>query len=374
MPSAGESLRLRRSRWLTLLLIPVLVGCTPAAPAQPTAGTAAAAGQAAKLEDSLVFAGFGGSTHTSLQKCAIDEFQQKYNVRVDYLEGQGGDNVAKAVAQKNNPTIDVLMLQSADLYRAGQQGVLANTDLAAIPNAAFIGDDFGGPPKYGSGVAVALGVNGIEYNTKVFGERGWAPPTSWNDLWDPRFKGHVALLTITVAATQSFIQVISQLNGGTTANVDPAFKRIAELKPNLFAVFSAAAQLDQGFQQDNVWIATGSGSRTLQLKDSGVGVDMVQPSEGTNANVVYVALGKGAPHPNAGLAFMNWLLESKQQTCLPTDVGLGPVRKDVVTPPNLANYMIPLPTTKVIPLDDGEILKQLDAWVLRWNKEIESQQ
>ncbi len=384
---AGSASRRHGSTLASLACLLSTVACTapapaastvPAAPAGPaaagnpsTAAGSTAAGSTA-VEDSMVFAGFGGSTHTSLQKCAIDDFQNQFTTRVDYLEGQGGDNVAKAVAQKNNPTIDVMMLQSADLYRAVQQGVVATVDASSIPNMPDVGDAYGTTPKYDAGIPVALGVNGIEYNTKVFSDHGWSAPTSWNDLWDPRFKGHVALLTITVAATQSFLQVISQINGGTAANVDPAFQKIGELKPALYGIFSTAAQLDQGFQQENVWIADGSGSRTQQLKDSGVPVDLVQPKEGTNANVVYVALVKGAPHPRAGLAFMNWLLNKDQQTCLPTDVGLGPVSKQVVVPDNLARYMAPLPTTTVIPTDDAEIQKQLDAWVLRWNKDIES--
>ena len=37
-------------------------------------------------------------------------------------------------------------------------------------------------------VAVGLVGTGFMYNTKTFKEKGWAPPTSWNDLKDPKFK------------------------------------------------------------------------------------------------------------------------------------------------------------------------------------------
>ena len=29
---------------------------------------------------------------------------------------------------------------------------------------------------------------GLMYNTKVFEEKGWTAPTSWNDLKDPKYK------------------------------------------------------------------------------------------------------------------------------------------------------------------------------------------
>ena len=32
-------------------------------------------------------------------------------------------------------------------------------------------------------------MTGLAYNAKMFKEKGWAAPTSWMDLADPKFKG-----------------------------------------------------------------------------------------------------------------------------------------------------------------------------------------
>ncbi len=42
-------------------------------------------------------------------------------------------------------------------------------------------------------VGIGLVATGLMYNTKVFKEKGWAPPTSWNDLKDPKYKGQLVI-------------------------------------------------------------------------------------------------------------------------------------------------------------------------------------
>jgi putative spermidine/putrescine transport system substrate-binding protein len=38
---------------------------------------------------------------------------------------------------------------------------------------------------------VTMGMTGLAYNKKMFAEKGWAAPTSWMDLADPKYKGKV---------------------------------------------------------------------------------------------------------------------------------------------------------------------------------------
>ena len=48
--------------------------------------------------------------------------------------------------------------------------------------------------------AAGLRMTGLAYNKKMFAEKGWAAPTSWMDLADPKFKGKVADANIAAAA------------------------------------------------------------------------------------------------------------------------------------------------------------------------------
>jgi Bacterial extracellular solute-binding protein len=59
-------------------------------------------------------------------------------------------------------------------------------DLARLPNAIDV------QPRFfveGKGVGFFTYVTGLAYNTEIVK----TPPTSWKDLWDPKYKGKIAI-------------------------------------------------------------------------------------------------------------------------------------------------------------------------------------
>ncbi len=351
------------------LVLSASCATTPAAIASPSATGQVQSGTptaAPKLEDRLVLGAIGGSIQTGLQTCAIDSFEKKTNVRVEYVAAQPAELLAKAVAQKSNPAMDVEWVSSAEQYRGDQQNLFAQLDESAVPNLRNVPAEF---KDVKVGAPFGLSTSGIEYNTQVFKDRNFPAPTSWNDLWDPRFKGHAAIYTISILIGHGFLVTVAELNGGSVSNIDPGFRRISELRPNLYTVVSTAPQLDQLFQQGNVWIAVNSGARTQALKASGVPVEFVQPKEGVIAGHSYFELLKGAPHPNAGAAFIDWILSDDVQSCLAGGIGYAPVVRGAKVPSDLSLYLYP--SGKIVDINWVAVQDQLTAWISRWNKEIE---
>ena len=60
----------------------------------------------------------------------------------------------------------------ADLYRASHRGVVGHLDPATEPNLATVDPRYGKTPKYNSGAVVGTGLDGVEYQTKVFQDHG----------------------------------------------------------------------------------------------------------------------------------------------------------------------------------------------------------
>lgn len=330
--------------------------------------TPTASGTTSSLEDTVVFGGPGGQTQTLFTQCALADFTQKYHVPVKYVAGNGSDLMAKVVVQKSLPTIDVTVATDAEEYIGQKQGVLAQVTTAAIPNLANI------PQALRSDmyrVPFAFSLAGIEYNTKIFKDRNFAAPTSWTDLFDPKFKGHVAINSITVNFTQALLVEFAKENGGSATNIDPGFKRMAALKPNLYAIYPSSTGIDQGFQQGTVWIAVNTGTRVHEAIKAGMPVDFVQPN-GIIRSTIYLASVKGAPHPKAATALMNWMLSKQVQSCLPTVVGDGPAVPNTAVPQDVARFFTVDKSVRVAITDWPAVEQQLPSWVLRWNKEIES--
>ena len=73
------------------------------------------------------------------------------------------------------------------MYQAIQLGFCGKVDglPADLYDAARFKDD--------RAVAIGIVATGLMYNTKVFAEKGWAPPTSWNDLKDPKYQKQLVI-------------------------------------------------------------------------------------------------------------------------------------------------------------------------------------
>ena len=110
-------------------------------------------------------------------------FEAKHGVKVEYVAGNSTDTLAKLQAQKGNQQIDVAIVDDGPMYQAMSLGFCA-------PIQGLAAGDIYDSAKFKDNKAVGIGLvgTGIMYNTKVFKEKGWAAPTSWNDLKDPKFK------------------------------------------------------------------------------------------------------------------------------------------------------------------------------------------
>jgi putative spermidine/putrescine transport system substrate-binding protein len=362
-------LRVPRGKRLTLLIGATAALLTAAVVAPLAVATSSAQ---PKLESSLVFAAPGGTVQTGLQTCAIDGFEKKYGVQVSFQAAQPVQNLALVAAQQSHPTIDVMWTSEAEQYIGTHHGFFAPLSYADVPNSLNVPAATRTKLRYGfdkSGIPLASNIAGIEYNAKLFQSNGWAPPKTWSDLWDPKYKGHVAIYDLPIPFGQAFLDAMGKLNGGNEAHIDPAFARLTALKPSLGLIASAAAQIDQGFQNNSIWIAVNTGSRALALKQSGFPVTFVNPTQGVLRNELFLDVVKNAPHPNAAKAFINWMLSTPIQSCLAAQVGYAPFSTKASVPSDLGLYL-GTKNTKAIPIAWASVEHNLSSWLSRWNKSV----
>src|SRR5712692_6672672 len=141
------------------------------------AGAVARAGAvAAQAQDKTLYvAGYGGSFELTIRKEIVPAFEKKFGAKVDYIAGNSTDTVAKLQAQRGNQQIDVAIIDDGPMYQAIALGFCA-------PIAGLPAQDIVKSARYKDDKAVGIGLvaTGFMYNTKYFGEKGWAAPTSWN--------------------------------------------------------------------------------------------------------------------------------------------------------------------------------------------------
>ncbi len=147
----------------------------------------------------------------------IPDFEKKHGVKVEYVAGNSTDTLAKLQAQKGNQQIDVAIVDDGPMYQAIQLGFCGKIDglpAADLYDAARFKDD--------KAVAIGLVGTGIMYNTKVFAEKGWPAPTSWNDLKDPKFKKLVVIPPINNTYGLYTLMMFAKMNGAARRTSSPA--------------------------------------------------------------------------------------------------------------------------------------------------------
>lgn len=292
-------------------------------------------GQVANAADKeLVFAGFGGSLQKALQATVIPAFEKKFGARVIYVTGTSNQILAKVRAQKAAPQIDVIWANDTTQFQGKSEKLFAKLDPAKVTNLADV-YDFARDPD-GIGVAMGIQAVGLEYNKAKFKEMNWPAPTSWLDLWDPKYKGHVMAYNMPIGYANMVLVEIAKLTGGSAENLQPAWDKFKELVPNALALVEPPAQVDAQFMNNSAWIAFNGSARIHDLAARGVPVAMVTPKEGALLYPQQFDVVAGAPNAELAQQFINFTLSPEMQQEIAKSMLLGPVNRTVKLDPATA--------------------------------------
>ncbi|MDE2142743.1 MAG: spermidine/putrescine ABC transporter substrate-binding protein [Elusimicrobia bacterium] len=177
-------------------------------------------------------------------------------------------------------------------------GVLKNLDNLAprFRHTTFDPDE--------STVPYLWGTTGIAFNRKTLKK----PPTSWWDLWNPKYKDRISMLD----NVRDCIAVAMQLLGIEQTTRDPAdFKKIRDLlvrqKP-LVKQYSSSSYLNSLVAGEIDLAMTWSGDLFQAARDN-PDLDYCIPKEGTYMWVDCLALMRGSHHREDTLRLIDYLLE-----------------------------------------------------------------
>ena len=318
-------------------------------------------------QKTLYVAGYGGSFEKTIRDEVIPAFEQANGVKVEYVAGNSTDTLAKLQAQKGNQQIDVAIVDDGPMYQAIQLGFCGKVDglPADLYDAARFKDD--------RAVGLGLVATGLMYNTKVFAEKGWAKPTSWNDLRDPKYQKQLVVPPINNTYGLHALLMLAKMNGGSESNVDAGFKIFKdEINSNVLAYEPSPGKMTELFQSGQAVLAVWGTGRVQSFANTGFPVDFVYPKEGAVTLLTTACpIAKATTSPLAS-AFIKMLLEPKIQLVMLKEYGYGPVLKSVEVPPEFAK-MAPVGerAAKLYTSDWAVINDKREEWTKRWNREVE---
>lgn len=239
----------------------------------------------------------------------IKPFMEKYDVKVDAITVVGAASpIDKLAAQirAGRPEVDAMWVQPPAYIYCVQNDLMMKVGKEDIPEAANF------RPQYMTdhGPMIHLYNYGYAYNTEMISDE----MTRWRDLWDPKYKGQLA---VNDALYEQFLVATNLAFGRPLADVgDETFKNLNELRPNIVSLWSTGAQAEQLFRNREVAISPIWNGRAYNLIDEGVPLKFVVPEEGFLVRHNVYGVARGASNPELALQFINYIMSEVPQTAL----------------------------------------------------------
>ena len=324
----------------------------------------------APAEPTLYLGMNGGTMERLYADKVLPVFEKANNVKVVIVPGTSADILAKVQASKGNPQMHVMFLDDGIMYRAIAMGLCDKLEdsptLAQIPAKGRIKDQ---------AVAVSLGVTGLAYNTRLFKEKGWAAPTSWMDMADPRFKDKLVFQSM---ASSTFglhgFLMFNRIQGGSETDVEPGFKAWPNtVGRNVLEYIPSSAKISEMLQTDEAALFPLTPTQVTALKLKGMPIEYAQPKEGAVVlNVAECAIANNT-QPELAQKLAAFLLTPEAQAAALEDGDQIPSNPNTPTTDKTRGQVEAMKQylTTAIAIDWDQVNEQRPAWNARWNRSIE---
>jgi spermidine/putrescine transport system substrate-binding protein len=251
----------------------------------------------------------------------LADFERETGVRVIYDTYESNEDlIAKLQAGATGYDLVVPTGYAVRVLRA--LDLIQPIDRAALsPRWANLDPKFLAPPadpENAFTVPWLWGSSGLAVRTDLVRER----PDSWGVLLDPRYRGKMTQLDDMRDVIGSWLKFRGHsLNSTVTAELQQAKADAIAAKANLKSYVSASvkSQLIAG----DVWIAHLWNGDTAQARAVNPAIEYVAPREGSMINLDSLCIPRGARHPHAAHAFMNFVLRPEQAAAISRRSGYG---------------------------------------------------
>jgi spermidine/putrescine-binding protein len=311
--------------------------------------------------------GYGGGFDEVLKQTVAKPLKDKYGIEVVYQPGTALQAISKIMASRENPPLDVLMMDSPNFPTVIEAGIIdqvTEQDVPAIRNLYKQTREFG---NYGIPFIFAPMV--LSWNTQKIK----TPPTSYLDLARPEYRGRLAMFNLENNGGILTLLAFAEAGGGSASNVAPGFAKLRELKASLVSTPAANPALVQLFQQGEAWVAPNWIGRVLTLQSEGFPVEMGVPKEGLYTVLSYVNLVKGTKHRAAALKYLEQQISQEAGLGMAQKFSYPPTNATTKLPDDLGKKLIlygPDGVAKARMADWAVVAKNRGAWIEQWNREM----
>jgi putative spermidine/putrescine transport system substrate-binding protein len=333
--------------------------------AAATAFAALATASSVAAADELVLGSFGGSFADNVTACYVEPFKAATGADVVMKLGSSSQHAASVRATAGQSDMDLVFADDAFAVQMANEGLLVQLDRSKLTNAPEIIDGAWG--KEDAYVAAMLGATTIIYNKDTV----TTPPTSWNDLFDPKYEGRVTIGDISGTTGWQFLAALNKMEGGTLDDITPGIEKIKPLAKSAVLLYAQADQVVALFERGEIDIAVWYPDRAGVAAANGLPLAAAYPKEGAVGIRPTISIAKGTKQEELAHKFIDTILDADNQKCFSEKQFIGPVNKTVQLAEEF-KAIIPVGEAleTMLFLDPAEMAEKLPEWTRRWQREV----
>lgn len=298
------------------------------------AGAAAALGAGAPLaraDTGQVVVGTWGGDYGQLLSDLIDKpllAPKGIEVLQDVANADPRKTKLLAERQSRRGSMDVACLSDSDEYLVAELNAFERVDDKKVPRL----DKVFPALRTETAIPHIYSAEVILYNKN----RVKTPPTSYADLWDPKWQGKVGLVDILYLANTT---AAALAGGGSVSNFDPAEKKLMELRSLDVKIYPSNEAMASALKSEEVWLTVMWLARGYMWKKAGIPLAHVVPKEGAVSIVFEASVPRNARNKEGGFAYLNAMLDPKAQIAFADKMGYVPTVSDAVLPEEIAKQV-----------------------------------
>lgn len=283
------------------------------------------------------------TVYTAVEAEDLARYAEEFNkahpdITINWVRDSTGVVTAKLLAEKNNPQADVIWgLAATSLLLMKSEDMLEPYAPKGVENLDPKFVDKSSPPTW---TGMDAWVASICFNTVEAEKLGLTPPTSWQDLTRPEYKGHIIMPNPNSSGTgfldvSSWLQLFGEEAGW--AYMDALHENMARYTHSGSAPCKLAAS-------GEIPIGISFAFRGAKSKAEGAPLDIIVPSEGVGWDMEATAIVAGTDDLDAAKTLVDWTVTKEANEMYNTGYAVvaypGVAKPVEYFPPNLIEKMI----------------------------------
>ncbi len=285
----------------------------------------------ARAESSQVVVGTWGGDYGQLLSDLIDKpilAPKGVEVLQDVANADPRKTKLLAERQSRRGSMDVACLSDSDHYIVASTNAFEAVDAAKVARLDKVFPEL----RTDTAIPHIYSAQVILYNQNLVK----APPTSWAELWDPKWRGRIGLADILYLANTT---AAALAGGGGVSNYDPAEQKLMELRSLDVKIYPSNEALAAALKSEEVWLTVMWLARGFMWKKAGIPLSHVVPKEGAVSIVFEASVPRNARNKDGGFAYLNAMLDARAQAAFADKMGYVPTVSDAVLPEDLAKQV-----------------------------------